>query len=137
MLSHQIRLASILLCLSIVSAHAQGGMYTEEQAKKGEAAYDANCATCHGTSLLSGDREVPPLTGRAFTSGWIGKTVGEKFEIVRDTMPPREPHSLEDQVYLDIVAYILRFNKIPAGNQALTPDLSALRELVIPAPAGP
>jgi quinoprotein glucose dehydrogenase len=136
MRSHQICLASVLLYLSTTVAQAQVGLYTEEQAKKGEAAYDANCATCHGATLQSGDREVPPLTGRAFTSGWVGKSVGEKFEMVRDTMPPREPHSLVDQMYLDIVAYILRFNKIPAGNQALTPDLPALQQLVIPAPAG-
>jgi mono/diheme cytochrome c family protein len=123
-------MAFFLLYLSMGAARAQGGLYTEEQAKKGEAAYDANCATCHGSELRSSDREVPHLTDRAFRSGWVGKTVAEKFETIRDSMPPREPHSLDDQVYLDIVAYILRFNKIPAGSRALTPDPASLKQLV-------
>jgi hypothetical protein len=69
-------------------------------------------------------------------SGWVGKTVAEKFEVTRDTMPPKEERSLDDQVYLDIVTYILRFNKIPAGNQALTPDLRILKQIVISTPPG-
>jgi cytochrome c len=125
----------ILLCVSMSAAHAQGGLYTEEQAKKGEVAYNANCATCLGDELRSTDREVPNLSDRWFRSGWVGRTVAEKFEAIRDTMPPKEPHSLSDQVYLDIVAYILSFNKIPAGTQALTPD-PALKQLVVPAPPG-
>jgi quinoprotein glucose dehydrogenase len=137
MIARPICLASVLLCLSLAAARAQGGLYTVEQAKKGEAAYDANCATCHGAELRSADREVPSLTDRWFRNGWVGKTVGEKFETIREAMPPREPRSLSDQVYLDIMAYILRFNKIPAGSQALTPDLPALRQLVIPVPPGP
>lgn len=128
-------LGSLLILLSISAADAQGGLYTEEQARKGEAAYDANCATCHGAELRSADREVPNLSDRWFRSGWIGKTVAEKFEMIRDTMPPKEPHSLDDQVYLDIVAHILRFNKIPAGEKTLVPG-SGLKQLTIPAPPG-
>jgi mono/diheme cytochrome c family protein len=124
-----------LLCLSIGAARTEDGLYTEEQAKQGEVAYNANCATCHGSELRSADREVPHLTDRWFRSGWVGRTVAEKFETIRDSMPPREPHSLDDQVYLDIVAYILRFNKIPAGGQPLTPDLGLLKQRLIPPPA--
>jgi mono/diheme cytochrome c family protein len=112
-------------------AHAQ---FTAEQARRGEAAYNKNCATCHGAELRPGDREVTPLTDKAFKAGWVGKTVAEKFEVTRDTMPPEEKNSLGDQVYLDIVTYILQFNKVPAGGQELKPDLSALRQIVIPAP---
>ena len=49
-------------------------------------------------------------------------------------MPPEEKNSLGDQVYLDIIAYILQFNKVPAGGQELKPDLSVLQQIVIPAP---
>ena len=55
---------------------------------------------------------------------------------MRDTMPPREVHSLDDQVYLDIVTYILSFNKVPAGNQRLVPDVEKLKQIVIAAPLG-
>jgi hypothetical protein len=49
-------------------------------------------------------------------------------------MPPQRAGSLDDQTYLDIVAYILRFNNVPAGNQALQPDLDKLKQIVIAVP---
>ena len=111
------------------------GVFSNEQAKSGEAAYSANCVTCHGAELRSTDREVPHLSDKSFKFGWIGKTIAEKFEFVRDTMPPKEEHSLSDQVYLDIVTYILKFNKVPAGNQELKPDLGILKQITIAAPS--
>lgn len=125
-------------------AHAQespskstaAGVFTEEQARRGMAAYDANCAACHGANLRSADREVPHLTDAGFKFSWLDKTIAEKFEFVRDTMPPKAERSLDDQVYLDIVTYILRFNKIPAGSQPLKPDIEILKQIVIAAPPG-
>jgi mono/diheme cytochrome c family protein len=110
------------------------GVFSNEQVKRGEAAYNANCATCHGAELRSSDREVPHLSDKAFKFGWIGKTIAEKYELVRDTMPPKEEHSLSDQVYLDIVTYILKFNKIPAGDRELKPALEILKQISIAAP---
>jgi len=110
------------------------GVFSNEQVKRGEAAYNANCATCHGAELRSSDREVPHLSDKAFKFGWIGKTIAEKYEFVRDTMPPKEEHSLSDQVYLDIVTYILKFNKIPAGDRELKPDPEILKQISIAAP---
>jgi mono/diheme cytochrome c family protein len=127
--------------LPSAGAHAQQsnststGVFTEEQAKRGAAAYNKNCTGCHGSDLVSTDREVPNLTGPAFDR-WAGKTVGELFEVTRDTMPPREERSLDNQVYLDIVAYMLRFNKVPAGQQELKPDVPVLKQITIGKPAG-
>jgi mono/diheme cytochrome c family protein len=117
-----------------VAKTTAAGVFTEAQAKRGAAAYDKNCASCHGSDLHSTDREVPHLTEGPFKSGWVGKTVAEKFEVARDTMPPEEKRSLDDQVYLDIVAYILQFNKVPAGNQELKPDIESLKQIVIAPP---
>ena len=110
------------------------GVFSNEQAKRGEAAYNANCVTCHGSELRSTDREIPHLSDKSFKFGWIGKTVAEKYEFTRDTMPPKAEHSLSDQVYLDIVTYILKFNKVPAGDQELKPDLEILKRITIAAP---
>jgi mono/diheme cytochrome c family protein len=104
------------------------GVFTEEQAKRGAAAYSANCAGCHGADLHSTDREVPDLTGPPFKDGWVGKTIFEKFESARD-MPPREERSLPDQMYLEIVTFILRFNKVPAGSNELKPDIQLLKQI--------
>jgi S-disulfanyl-L-cysteine oxidoreductase SoxD len=145
---NQMRKYVIVACLVLCCGAGQGraqapvaksttaGVFTEEQAKKGAAAYNANCASCHGYDLNSTDREFPNLTGGSFTSAWVGKTIAEKFEITRETMPPKEERSLDDQVYLDIVTYILRFNKIPSGDQTLKPDVEFLRQIVISTPPG-
>ena len=133
----------ILIC-GIGMTHAQeaaskstsAGVFTAEQAKDGAVAYNANCAICHGEQLRSTDREVPHLTDKSFQFNWVGKTIADQFKNVRDTMPPREVRSLDDQVYLDIVAYILSFNKVPAGSQRLEPDLLKLKQIVIAAPPG-
>ena len=137
---------SAAVCLAVLWSaglgHAQSspptstaaGVFTEEQAKRGAAAYDANCATCHGPELRSADREVPRLSDKAFTFSWVGKTIAEKFELIRSTMPPKQEKSLDDQVYLDILTYILSFNKIPSGKQPLKPDLKILEKIEIAAP---
>ena len=125
--------STIVFVCGVGIAYAQSGLSTAEQARRGETAYNKNCATCHGSELRPGDREVTPLTDKAFKAGWVGKTVAEKFKATRNTMPP-ERNSLGDQVYLDIIAYILQFNKVPAGGQELKPDLSVLQQIVIPAP---
>ena len=73
------------------------GVFSNEQAKRGEAAYNAICVTCHGSELRSTDREVPHLSDKAFKFSWIGKTIGEKYQFVRDTMPPKAERSLGDE----------------------------------------
>ena len=58
------------------SAHTQStwdGVYTEDQAARGQTAYRQNCGRCHGADL-SGTFEVPPLVGR-FATYWSGSTV--------------------------------------------------------------
>ena len=101
-----------------------------------KAAYNTNCVTCHGSELRSTDREIPHLSDKSFKFGWIGKTIAEKYELVRNTMPPKEEHSLGDQVYLDIVTYVLKFNKVPVGDRELKPDLEILKQITIAAPPG-
>jgi S-disulfanyl-L-cysteine oxidoreductase SoxD len=110
------------------------GVFTGEQAKRGEAAYQRVCASCHGTDLHSTEAEAPDLTEGAFKFGWQGKTIAERFELIRTTMPPNKAGSLDDQAYLDIVTYILRFNNVPAGSQALQPDINMLKQIVISVP---
>lgn len=130
----------VLMMSASVGVNAQNavssstGVFTDEQARRGAAAYNANCATCHGTDLHSTDKEVPNLTEQEFKYGWVGKTIGERFEVARDTMPPRDEHSLDDQVYLDIVTYILKFNKVPSGKTELKPDIEILKRIVIANP---
>ncbi len=133
-----------LLLLGISITHAQqagktstaSGVFTAQQAKNGESVFQAKCATCHGADLHSTEPEAPDLTEGAFRFGWNGKTIANRFEEIRNTMPYGNAHSLDDQTYIDIVAYILQFNGIPSGNQKLEPDVPALEKIVITVPGG-
>ena len=86
--------------------------------------------------LHSTDPEAPDLTEGAFRFGWQGKTLANRFEQIRSTMPYGNAFSLDDQTYIDIVAYILAFNGIPAGNQKLAPDVPALEKIIVEVPGG-
>src|ERR1700736_4987928 len=80
------------------------GVYTEEQAKRGEPLYTATCGSCHGPDLTGGEM-APGLTGGEFRSDWDGLTVGDLFERVRVSMPQDSPGSLSRQQYADILAF--------------------------------
>jgi mono/diheme cytochrome c family protein len=106
------------------------GVFTAEQAERGKQLYPSRCAQCHGDELVS-DSDAPSLTAQAFRYSWHQKTIAERFERIRTTMPPGGAGSLSDQEYLDVVAYILQFNKYPAGAQELAPEKSLLEKIVI------
>lgn len=100
------------------------GVYTEEQATRGDTEHQNNCSSCHGTEKYSGDN---------FTKNWVGRTVFDLFEQIRTTMPDDNPGGLSAQQYKDVVAYILKTNGIPAGTDSLPSDPEAMRLLKIDA----
>ncbi len=128
----------ITLCgISVAQAQQTGarttssGVFTAEQAKNGERIYQTQCAGCHGPKLLATCPDAPDLTDEGFKSGWLGKTVASRFRNIRVAMPSDATGSLDDQTYLDIVAFVLQFNGNPPGNEKLVPDLAALEQIVI------
>jgi cytochrome c len=104
------------------------GVYTEEQAKRGEPMYQKECALCHGATLTGGE-SAPPLTGGAFMANWNGLTMGDLFDRVRKTMPLSNPGRLTRQQDADILAFLLSANKFPAGNAELYRQSEMLREI--------
>jgi len=104
------------------------GVYTQEQAKRGEALYGERCAQCHGADLMSGD-SVPPLAGTDFLSTWNTKTVGDLFDRIRTSMPADKPGTLTRQQGSDIVAYLLSANKFPAGKTELATQSELLKQI--------
>jgi len=47
--------------------------------------------------------------------------------IIKQTMPQDKPASLSEQEYAEIVAFLLKSNKYPAGEQPLEPNPAALK----------
>ena len=122
--------ALAVLLLAALAAEAQdasgpsiwSGVFTAAQAKRGNDAYQASCSGCHGSDLHATDPEAVDLTGPAIRTKWNGKTLQERFEAIRDTMPPGNANTLGDKTYMDILAFILQSNEFPAGNQELVPE---------------
>lgn len=104
------------------------GVFTEEQAKRGEAAYSTNCSSCH-LGQLEGDGFAPALTGPEFMANWSGTTVGDLFERIRISMPPGQESSVSASDKTDIVAFILQVNKFPAGSAELAKDTETLKQI--------
>jgi len=104
------------------------GVYTEEQAKRGEPLYRKECASCHG-DVLTGGESAPPLTGGAFLSNWNGLTLGDLFDRIRKTMPLSAPGRLTRQQDADILAFMLSVNKFPAGKTELYRQSEMLKEI--------
>jgi cytochrome c len=128
--------AAIALPLGILRAQAPAadsrsvwdGVYTEEQAKRGEPLYRKECAACHG-DMLTGGESAPPLTGGPFLANWNGLTMGDLFDRIRKTMPQSNPGRLTRQQDADILAFMLSVNKFPAGKAELYRQSEMLREI--------
>jgi mono/diheme cytochrome c family protein len=106
------------------------GIYTADQATRGQASYNSECASCHGDQLNGGEM-APPLAGGEFMSNWNGLTVGDVFERVRTSMPPGVPGKVGRDAKVAIVAYILQYNKFPAGSTALPDQTEAMKLIKI------
>jgi S-disulfanyl-L-cysteine oxidoreductase SoxD len=116
-------------------ARAQGhpstrdGVYTETQATRGQASYKKACASCHTETLEGSGAAIPPLAGEDFTMNWTGQTVDDLFERIQTSMPADRPGTLSRTENADILAYILKVNKLPAGQNELPGDAEALKPI--------
>jgi S-disulfanyl-L-cysteine oxidoreductase SoxD len=94
------------------------GVYTVEQAKRGEKLYAEKCSSCHGPDMNGGEM-APGLTGGEFTSNWNDLSLGDLFERMRISMPQNAPGSLSRQDNADILSYMLNKGNYPAGKEEL------------------
>ena len=83
------------------SASVWDGVFTDEQAKRGEVAYRQECSNCHGPELEGADM-TPPLIGGGFTANWNDLSVGDLYERIRTTMPLDKPGTLSRQQNADV-----------------------------------
>lgn len=96
-------------------------VYSAAQATRGEALYMSMCVSCH-----------PPATytGAVFLT-WQGRSLGELLAFLQEKMPKNDPGSLTDKEYADVMAYLLKLNKMPAGRVDLPADAKVLRGINI------
>lgn len=127
-------LAMTYATLGAQAKAASAGVYTAEQATRGEAVYKEQCAACHGDNL-EGSGPMPPLAGMDFLANWKGKTLGDLYEKTQTTMPATAPGTLTPEQAADVLSYLLKVSKYPEGTTALEGKMDALQPIAIDAPA--
>jgi mono/diheme cytochrome c family protein len=131
-------------CAALLSlqAHAEtaasirDGVFTAEQARRGQVAYTGPCDRCHGYKLdgASDDPDMlpaPPVAGPKFLRKWNGRPLAALFEYVRTTMQSNNPGYLSDAEVADIVAYMLLVSGLPPGAHELPGNRNALAAIAI------
>ena len=98
------------------------GVYSAAQAARGREVYTTSCAQCH---------TVAQHSGSTFAAAWNNRRLFDLYDIVQMTMPLDNPGGLGEQEYIDVVAYMLELNGVPAGKAALRADAAALKTLRI------
>jgi alcohol dehydrogenase (cytochrome c) len=114
---------------------AAEALFTSAQAAAGKAAYEQNCANCHGANVDDGNT-APPLRGAAFLAKYAGKPAADLFTYVSTKMPAGNPGSLAGAEYAQIIAYVLQQNGFATGRKEFASDAAALASVTIPAPPG-
>jgi mono/diheme cytochrome c family protein len=103
------------------------GVYTADQAKRGQTAYLQDCVMCHKPDLLGIEAA---MKGEPFIERRREDNLETLFLDMKATMPGGNPGGLPDQTYTDIISYLLQSNDMPAGKTELKPELLENIQLV-------
>src|SRR6188474_3460292 len=130
--------AAMILAAAVVTAvraeqaparSAKEGVYTTEQATHGKTTYDEKCASCHGNMATSTPEMAALLNDSGFQNLWRDRSLARLFSRIRETMPQDKPGTLSPEQTVDLIAYILSANQLPAGDVPLPQDLESLKEI--------
>ena len=128
---HRLGIAFAITAATFAPAFAQStksvwtGVYTSGQATTGAELYEGMCDECHGDDL-EGRERAPALAGGTFAQRWDGATLKTLFERV-EAMPPDRPGARPTaKQTVDLLAFLLSANNLPAGATPLTGDKDVL-----------
>lgn len=103
----------------------QAGVYSQEQAERGEQLFGEACLVCH---------QPEEFADGGYMDGWSGMNVNDMVEFIRSTMPEDNPGRLKRQEYIDIVAFLFQQNGLPAGETEMV--RKTLKNINIEGPFG-
>ena len=104
------------------------GIYTDGQAKRGQAVYDEQCSSCHLPDLTGAD-QAPGLVGPDFNAQWNDRSINELFERTRISMPADKPGTMTPEQVADVTAFVLSKGGFPAGETELPSESDALKAI--------
>ena len=125
-----VAMVTMALALRAQEKTVWDGVYTDEQATRGETLYGEHCVRCHGATLQGNGEGAKSLTDAAFKSTWNGVTLGALFDRVRLSMPQDKPGTMTRQQVADLLAFLLRANKFPAGKDELVRQTDLLNAIL-------
>ena len=123
---------SSLLALQQPAKSVNDGVYTTQQATRGQTVYTERCASCHAPTLAG--RSGPPLAGDEFLANWETQPLLDLAGKIHRTMPKDYSERLTPRQTADVLAYMLQVGKFPAGKTDLVMD-DTLKGVMFPAPA--
>ena len=82
--------------------------------------------SCSAESDMDDNKNLP-----AFLERWNGQTAFDMVQLIKQSMPQEAPDSLGQPVYVDIVAFLLKTNGLPAGTAELPADDAALKQVQV------
>jgi mono/diheme cytochrome c family protein len=95
----------------------QAGVYSEQQAIRGQQLFYTHCVACHGEDM-SGLDQAPPLAGPQFSAIWNGESLWALVQRI-ETMPPTQPGALSREDNVALLTYMLWYNGLPLGEAPL------------------
>jgi cytochrome c len=117
--------------------------YTAEQAERGRAAFNRNCLFCHSMDpKLSTPEDLQKPMPSTLGGHFIERVVNDltvypnvlalysKFK----SMPGINTKTVSDQQRVDIAAYVLQQNGLPAGSDEIPTNIDAMRLMMINEP---
>jgi hypothetical protein len=130
---------------SAAESPLSGGHFTRQQAERGRLYFYGSCNTCHtADSRTFGPEDL--VAGRGFLNGrglsllsvlspdrfaerW--RNVANLYNKIRMTMPGHDAGGLSNAAYVDIAAFMMSVNGMPAGATELTDNLEAMRGMTL------
>lgn len=103
-------------------------MYTFAQARRGQQQFEQHCVSCHRQDL--GGISGPALKGDRFLDQWREFPISVLLNDLASQMPLGNPATLPRTTYVDIAAYVIEANGLPAGTSELTEEV-AVRVLFV------
>jgi quinoprotein glucose dehydrogenase len=118
---------ALTMAQTVATPSVLAGIYSEEQAIRGQTLYNERCWQCHGETLAGLD-QAPALVGPQFAGNWQGEPLSALVTKI-DTMPPDKPGSLTRAESVDILSYVLWYNGLPASEQMLGSEQDILKKI--------
>lgn len=115
--------ASTLGAVRTQGASTSDGVYTADQATKGQALYAQTCESCH---------QPAKFTGAEWTRAYVGRPLAEVDGAMAE-MPADNPGTLTADDVAALIAYFLHMNKYPEGQTPLSGAPDALKGIMVSA----